>query len=269
MAKQRSAEKQWCATEKKKQKVVKPDGFPVFWPALFTEYWQRLPWHLPINQEPEPATGEGEECPPDTADDTLNALGLNLTKEELDPKGKIPTELKAASTAKSPAMRQRIHANDLARLHREENKSPLKRSSDFQFHMCHPDYKEAGAERFEEKLGDEPKAKHIALQCLVMQEMLAANSDDIKSCIKLECDAEHERELEAYKDDSEEGMLSPDTDVQRACCENFLTIIQSFLARLHAYTGLMLNIIMSRINSETKQFETVSLGKLCVGVEPL
>ncbi|KAF8184375.1 hypothetical protein K438DRAFT_1766448 [Mycena galopus ATCC 62051] len=260
---------EYLAAGKRRGKEVKTDGFPVFWPQLFAEYWRRFPWDLPLDKEPDPGTGEGEEPAPNTPDDVFEALGLNMTEEEQEKRGKIQTELKAK--VKRWFGRQRpaamgIHGNpffkQLARLRREESESPPKRATDFRFYMRHPDYKEAVAARFEEKYGDEPKAKHIALRCLVAQEMLAAESDDVKTRVKEECDAEHELEMEAYKD-SEEGMPSPDADVQRECRENFLSIVQPLLAGLHAYTGLTLNIMGGHINPETKQFE-IRLAKIMI-----
>ncbi|KAJ7801215.1 hypothetical protein B0H14DRAFT_3489905 [Mycena olivaceomarginata] len=130
--------------------------------------------------------------------------------------------------------------------------------------MRHPDFKEAVMERFEEEYGDEPRKMHVSLRCQVAREMLDAETEEVKSRIKRECDEAHAKEVQRFNDD-EEGEPDPDPAVQRECCENFLSVVQPLLAGLHAYTGLTLNIIGGRINEETKKFETMSANSGLVG----
>ncbi|KAF8171720.1 hypothetical protein K438DRAFT_2057811 [Mycena galopus ATCC 62051] len=210
-----------------------------------------------------------------TAEDTFTALGLNLKDEEQDRKLKfkrIPrrlvfllldmkkTKVKWWFLRQCPAA-MGIHGNPffeyLACLRQDEGKGLPRHSTDFRFYMKHPDFRDAVQTRFIEKHGSEPRAKHIALRCEVAKEMWAAESEEVQMKLHKENNAEHKRDLEAYRESSE-GEPNADPEIQEQCRTNFSLMVQPLLVGLQAYTGLTLNIIGGRINEETKEFETIS-----------
>jgi hypothetical protein len=69
-------------------------------------------------------------------------------------------------------------------------------------------------EKFEEKYSDEPRNMHVSLRCQVAKEMLEAETEEVRSRIKRECDEAHAEEVEKYNED-EEGEPDPDPAVQR------------------------------------------------------
>jgi hypothetical protein len=99
-------------------------------------------------------------------------------------------------------------------MRRDEVAEAPKRSADFRFYMRHPDFKDAVMERFEDEYGDEPRKMHVSLRCQVAREMLEAETEEVKSRIKRECDEAHAKEVQRFKQD-EEGEPDPDPDVQR------------------------------------------------------
>jgi hypothetical protein len=80
--------------------------------------------------------------------------------------------------------------------------------------MCHPDFKDAVMEDFNEKYSEEPRNMHVSLRCKVAKEMLEAESDEVKSRIKRECDEAHEADVERFNEE-DEGQPDPDPAVQR------------------------------------------------------
>jgi succinate dehydrogenase/fumarate reductase flavoprotein subunit len=112
-----------------------------------------------------------------------------------------------------------IHGNPffehLARLRRDKSATgPPKRPADFQWYMCHTDFKEGVSERFLEEHGDKPKEQHIALRCQVAKAMLEEESEEVQSQIKAECDAAHAEDLEAYKEGGG-GLPDANPEAQR------------------------------------------------------
>ncbi|KAF8157580.1 hypothetical protein K438DRAFT_1777216 [Mycena galopus ATCC 62051] len=229
-----------AAAKRRGTKEAKTEGLVVFWAMLFADYWSRFPVPSVIV----------------TAEDVFTALGLNLTDEEQDHKTKIQKDTKAAASRGNGYPREPV-LQYLARLRQDEGKGPPRRSTDFRFYMKHPDFRDAVQARFIEKHGSEPKAKHIALRCEVAKEMWAAESEEVQTKLREENDAEHERDLEAYRE-SGEGEPNADPEIQEQCRANFSSMVQPLLVGLQAYTGLTLNIIGGRINEETKELETIS-----------
>ncbi|KAF8214544.1 hypothetical protein K438DRAFT_1749648 [Mycena galopus ATCC 62051] len=248
---------------KHKGREAKTDSLGSFWATFFDEYWKRFPWDLPLDKDPDP--NAPPLLPPETAEEAYAALGLNLSPEEAARKSKIQSETK--SKVKRWFSRQRpkamgIQGNPffeyLTRLRREESDGPPRRPNDAQFYMSHENFKDAVTARFLEEEGDqEPKAKQLALRCKIAKEMLDGEDQDVKDRIARECDEAHKEDLATYKE-SEDGLPSPDADVQRHCRDNFLAIVQPLLVGLKEYTGLTLNIIGAHINEETGNFETMS-----------
>ncbi|KAF8142329.1 hypothetical protein K438DRAFT_1995094 [Mycena galopus ATCC 62051] len=217
-----------AASKKKGSTTSKTEGLTAFWP-----------------EDPPPAP----ETPEPPADNPFDMLDLNLSKEEEDRKSEIQTKTK--QKVKRWFLRQcpgavGIHGNPyfvhLARLQQDHDAGPPRRLADFQFYMRHPESRDAVVEHFEDKYGDEPRSQQLAFRCKAAQELLAEEPQDVKDCIRKECDKAHTKDLEAYKE----------------CCENFISIVQPLLMGLQEYTGLTLNIIGARINEETKEFETMS-----------
>ncbi|KAF8170032.1 hypothetical protein K438DRAFT_1982930 [Mycena galopus ATCC 62051] len=224
-----------AAAKKRGTKESKTEGLTVFWAQFFETYWKKFPWKPSLEEELDPNAPEAP--PPQTADEAFAALGLNLSKEEADAKSKVQIETK--QKIKRWFGRQRPGAMGI---------------------QGNPyfDYKHAVNERFEEECGDEGTgtAKQIARRCAVAKRMYEEEPAEVKKALQAECDEEHAEQMEAYNDE-DESMPSPDAEVQEQCRNNFLSIVQPLLAGLHAYTGLTINIIASRINEETKVFETL------------
>ncbi|KAJ7872516.1 hypothetical protein B0H14DRAFT_3438894 [Mycena olivaceomarginata] len=251
------------ASKKKSGKEAKTEGLAPFWAQLFVVYWTRFPWDLPFDQDPDPDTVPPP--PPKTVEEeVLTAQKRELTPEEEVAKAKIQKDMKGKikrwfSHKRSTAIG--IHGNPyfvfLGRFRANEEADPPKRTTDFRFYMRHPEFRDAVMEAFTEKYSDQPKKMHVSLHCEVAKAMLAAESQEVKDHIKVECDAAHAEDVERY---NESGDLEPDPDpaTQPECCEKFISIVQPLLAGLQAYTGLTLNIIGGRINEETQKFETMS-----------
>jgi hypothetical protein len=66
---------------------------------LFHAYWEKFPWDLPLDQEPDPNALPPP--PPQTAEEAFTSLGLNLSPEETERKGKIQKDTKAVSLSPS------------------------------------------------------------------------------------------------------------------------------------------------------------------------
>lgn len=101
----------------------------------------------------------------------------------------------------------------LARLRGDSEIAP-RRKHDHQYYMSHPDFKDAVKARFDEEYGDEPKATQLSLRCSVARNLLDAEPQEVKDRMKKECNEEHAREVEAFKQ-SGDGMPDPDAAAQR------------------------------------------------------
>ncbi|KAJ7753700.1 hypothetical protein B0H14DRAFT_3512712 [Mycena olivaceomarginata] len=241
------------------RREAKTEGLAPFWTNLFKEYWKLFPWDLPLDQDPVPnAPPPPPDLEPQTAEEAL---------EQAERKSQVQKKIKEVVLSKAvgrhwdsrePVLRL---AGAFASGRRRRSS---KRTADFRFYMRHPDFKDTVMERFEEEYGEEPRKMHVSLRCQVAREMLEAETEEVKSRIKRECDEVHAKEVQSFNED-EEGEPDPDPAVQRECCEKFLSIVQPLLAGLHAYTGLTLNIIGGRINEETQKFETMSANSGLVG----
>jgi hypothetical protein len=88
-----------AASKLKGTSEAKTDGFGVFWGKLFHAYWEKFPWDLPLDQEPDPNVLPPP--PPQTAEEAFASLGLNLSPEETKRKGKIQKDTKAVSLSPS------------------------------------------------------------------------------------------------------------------------------------------------------------------------
>jgi hypothetical protein len=84
-----------AASKLKGTPQARTEGLTVFWPKLFQKYCEKYPWDLPLNQEPDPNALPPP--PPQTAEEVFTSLGLNLSPEEEERKGKIQKEMKGVS----------------------------------------------------------------------------------------------------------------------------------------------------------------------------
>jgi hypothetical protein len=94
----------------------------------------------------------------------------------------------------------------LACLHRPDEPSP-KQTTDYQFYMCHEDYKKAVDDEFKICHWDEPWHKHLVLCCKIAREMFDQEPEAVKERIREEAWEEHEEEKQQWID-AEEGLLS-------------------------------------------------------------
>jgi hypothetical protein len=101
----------------------------------------------------------------------------------------------------------------LGQMRHQEDEAPPKRQTDFHFYLRHPDYKDAVADRFEELYSDAPRSQHIALRCKVAREMLAAEPEEVRERLKMECDNAHAEELAAYEEEGQ-GLPSVEEEIQ-------------------------------------------------------
>jgi hypothetical protein len=102
----------------------------------------------------------------------------------------------------------------LARLRGSNSEIAPRRKHNHQYYMSHPDFKDAVKARFDEEYGDEHKATQLSLRCSVARNLLDAEPQEVKDQMKKECNEEHTREVEAFKQ-SGDGMPDPDVAAQR------------------------------------------------------
>ncbi|KAF7337192.1 hypothetical protein MSAN_02271400 [Mycena sanguinolenta] len=233
-----------------------------FWPGLFYDYWRLFPWRMPLTEDPPP----GCEPPPEDAEAAFKALDCDLTPEEEALKTKIQTETK--QKIKHWFNRQRpghmgIQGNpffhQLKQMRQKNDEPAPKRLADYQYYLQHPDHKDAVEARFQEECGDEPRKKHLALRCKLAREMLAAETEDVRTRLKEECEKAHQTELAAWKE-ADKGWPSANPEVQKQCREQFLPIIAPLLEGLRAYTGFTINIVAARVNGETFDVSSANAG---------
>lgn len=82
----------YLAAAQIKGKESNKSGLPVFWAKLFAEYWDKFPWDLPFDKDPDPNAPPIP--PPETAEEAFASLGLNLTPEESERKSQIQKDMK-------------------------------------------------------------------------------------------------------------------------------------------------------------------------------
>lgn len=111
-----------------------------------------------------------------------------------------------------------IHGNPyfefLVQLRREETEVAPRRLPDVQHYMSHNNFKEHITKRFSEEYPDEPKAHQLSARYKLAGVMLKEEPEEVKACIKQECDEAHAEDLQKYRE-NEEGVPDADPGVQR------------------------------------------------------
>jgi hypothetical protein len=72
-----------------------------------------------------------------------------------------------------------LYFNFLSCLHWDEEESPSRHPSDFQFYICHENYRDTINTCYQEQYPDKPKACQLTTRCRVAAEILAEESDKV------------------------------------------------------------------------------------------
>jgi hypothetical protein len=98
----------------------------------------------------------------------------------------------------------------LKQLRRPEG-PPLKRISDHQFYMQHPDFRQKIMEVYTTQHADTPKNQRLTVQCQIARTLLEEEGEDVKTRIREEATAEHRALLEQHNNEAE-GLPSVDEE---------------------------------------------------------
>ncbi|KAJ7770672.1 hypothetical protein B0H16DRAFT_1452097 [Mycena metata] len=222
-----------------------------FLPSLFHDYWCLYHWTLLLNEDPPP----GCSLAPEEAETAFKVRNTDLSEDEMGRKPKVQNDLKGK--IKCWFNRQRpgsmgIHANPyfgfLKQLRNAQGSAP-KKLPDYQFYLQHEDFKDGVAAQFKEERGDTPAARHLALRCEIGCEMLAVESQEVKTRLEEESIAAHEAAMEKFETATDD-LPSVDPEVQKEYRDNFLTIVAPLLHGIRMYTGYTLNLVAARIDGD-------------------
>ncbi|KAJ7814387.1 hypothetical protein B0H14DRAFT_2604147 [Mycena olivaceomarginata] len=109
-------------------------GLSTFQASFFDDYWKCFLWDLPFDVDPNPNAPPLP--PPQTAEEAFVLLGMNLTKEESARKSKIRWTSKLC-------------------LRRDKEELAPRHPNNFQFYMCHDDYRDTINTRYNEEYPDQ------------------------------------------------------------------------------------------------------------------
>ncbi|KIM85953.1 hypothetical protein PILCRDRAFT_5052 [Piloderma croceum F 1598] len=207
-----------------------------WWPVIHAEYWSRISWRVPLDQEVD-STMFDDASVPIEIDEDLSEEDKQMKTEVMK---KVNPMVKTWFTnRKSKGVpKTSVWSTFLKQLVQPTGGVPKKRNI-AQYYMVHTDYKAKVDTEFDHRVEEEdiPPSEHLKIRSYIAKKFFLQEDKETKERLEKENDLTHKKMVAAYEA-AWKGLPPINPDGQDEALEELEELVQPLLDGFEAYTGV-------------------------------